>query len=246
MSGQPGAIRARKGIAMRQRHRGFTLIELLVVIAIIAILAAILLPIFTAAKRRAHAADCLSNLRQIGMATQMYVDDNSGHFPNNMRGFPITPFIDVWDCLAPYMKNTAMYVCKADAKPAFNKRWLLRAGNHPDVVEMLQHEASYYYIIRFYATGDINTSELVCKVRSISEVRFPSRKAMFFCAAMDKNSSSDSSHTPGSIVLLFADGHAKDTKFGSLKETAPAHADHDGSTLHNVDWISDLDGSDLR
>ena len=121
-----------------------------------------------------------------------------------------------------------------------HKRWLLRAGNHPDVLLMLKYEASYYYIVRFYATGDINTSELVCKVRSISEVRFPSRKAMFFCAAMDKNSSSDSSHTPGSIILLFVDGHAKDTKVDSLKDTSPGHSDH------NLDWTSELDGSDLK
>jgi prepilin-type N-terminal cleavage/methylation domain-containing protein len=235
---------------MQRRHTGFTLIELLVVIAVIAILAAILLPIFAAAKRRAYVANCLSNLRQIGMATQMYLDDNSGHFPNLMRGFPITPFIDVWDCLAPYMRNTAMYVCKADAKPAFNKRWLQVkdfGDDYPGALAMLKHEASYYYIVRFYATQNITTDQpLVDKVRSISEVRFPTRKAMFQCMATPKNFSWEGSHNPRSCILLFVDGHAKNTKFGSLKETAPAHADHDGSTLHNVDWISDLDGSDLR
>lgn len=61
-------------------RRGFTLIELLVVIAIIAILAAILFPVFLSAKARASQAQCLSNLKQIGMATSMYMDDSHGRY----------------------------------------------------------------------------------------------------------------------------------------------------------------------
>lgn len=67
-----------KGSTMRkvQSRRGFTLIELLVVIAIIAILAAILFPVFAAARENARKAQCISNLKQLGLATKMYVDDN--------------------------------------------------------------------------------------------------------------------------------------------------------------------------
>lgn len=57
---------------------GFTLIELLVVIAVIAILAAILLPVFTVAKANARQSNCISNLKQLGLAWQAYADDNSG------------------------------------------------------------------------------------------------------------------------------------------------------------------------
>lgn len=60
---------------MKQHTKGFTLIELLVVIAIIAILAAILFPVFTQAREKARAASCLSNAKQIGLAIAMYRED---------------------------------------------------------------------------------------------------------------------------------------------------------------------------
>src|SRR5262249_24054383 len=66
---------------MRPIHRGFTLIELLVVIAIIAILAAILFPVFAQAREKARSISCLSNAKQIGLAAQMYVQDNDEEFP---------------------------------------------------------------------------------------------------------------------------------------------------------------------
>ncbi|MHB9037316.1 MAG: prepilin-type N-terminal cleavage/methylation domain-containing protein [Armatimonadota bacterium] len=66
------------------KRTGFTLIELLVVIAIIAILAAILFPVLSSAKENARVASCQSNLKQLGYAFQMYLDDSNGRYPYGM------------------------------------------------------------------------------------------------------------------------------------------------------------------
>ena len=78
------------------KKRGFTLIELLVVIAIIAILAAILFPVFTAAKKNAQTTKCLNNFRQIGSAYSMYLDAWDGKFGKVAWGW--------WTEIQPYTR----------------------------------------------------------------------------------------------------------------------------------------------
>ncbi len=92
--------------------RGFTLIELLVVIAIIAILAAILFPVFAKAREKARQASCLSNVKQIMLATLQYAQDYDERLPagyyNNWNSVnPYTPEIGIM----PYAKNIQMFVC---------------------------------------------------------------------------------------------------------------------------------------
>ena len=92
--------------------RGFTLIELLVVIAIIAILAAILFPVFARARENARKSNCQSNLKQIGLAIRSYSQDYADRYPCSRIFDYITGVTNSWRiCLLPYVKNRDIFVC---------------------------------------------------------------------------------------------------------------------------------------
>ena len=94
----------------RRPSRAFTLIELLVVIAIIAILAAILFPVFAQAREKARQTSCVSNLRQIGFAVAMYVQDNEG-YPVHSSASNVSPRTRWPDYIYPYVKNEGLFLC---------------------------------------------------------------------------------------------------------------------------------------
>jgi prepilin-type N-terminal cleavage/methylation domain-containing protein/prepilin-type processing-associated H-X9-DG protein len=101
-------------------RRGFTLIELLVVIAIIAILAAILFPVFAQAREKARGSTCLSNLKQMGLAITMYTQDNEGY---PMMSSPSTqvPRTRWPDYIYPYVKNEPIFLCLSAPQEMFAK-----------------------------------------------------------------------------------------------------------------------------
>ena len=101
-----------------QRKQGFTLIELLVVIAIIAILAAILFPVFARAREQARKTSCLSNLKQLGLGVMQYVQDYDETFPFGNNWQSLTDFQNGgfgWGAqIRPYVKNNQIYLCPSD------------------------------------------------------------------------------------------------------------------------------------
>lgn len=125
-----------------QRKHAFTLIELLVVIAIIAILAAILFPVFAQAREKARQASCSSNLKQIGLAFKMYIQDYDERMPSSA---PLPPNavsntcctygqqggagqdfgFNGWvsNALIPYVKNQQIYICPSLNNNGFNDPW---------------------------------------------------------------------------------------------------------------------------
>lgn len=107
---------------MPHRRTGFTLIELLVVIAVIAVLTAVLFPVFAAAREAGRKASCLSNERQLGAALQLYVQDWDSRFPQTHPTatpwtFPddeitlVTPWREI---MQPYIRNTRIFGCPSD------------------------------------------------------------------------------------------------------------------------------------
>ncbi len=105
-------------------RRGFTLIELLVVIAIIAILAAILFPVFSRARENAKRAACWSNLRQLGTALHMYAQDYDEFFPIGYTAewkWFCNPKKEFRDAIWPYVKNRELFYCpSSEALAALN------------------------------------------------------------------------------------------------------------------------------
>jgi prepilin-type N-terminal cleavage/methylation domain-containing protein len=96
----------------KKRNHGFTLIELLVVISIIALLAAILFPVFARARENARRASCSSNVKQIMLGVMQYTQDYDERVPgssaNNDRTF--------YDYVEPYIKSRAVFVCPSNSK----------------------------------------------------------------------------------------------------------------------------------
>jgi prepilin-type N-terminal cleavage/methylation domain-containing protein len=106
---------------MRKRS-GFTLIELLVVIAIIAILAAMLFPVLSSAKQRAWTVQCVSNLRQIGVAMKLFADENNGLYPESGGDIhwdqidPGTKNYSWMQQIVSYAQNTNVYNCPGNVQ----------------------------------------------------------------------------------------------------------------------------------
>ncbi|RYX86380.1 DUF1559 domain-containing protein [bacterium] len=114
-------------------NKAFTLIELLVVIAIIAILAAILFPVFARARENARRSSCMSNLKQIGLGIMQYTQDYDERFPcsriaqANVNGVNL-PEVPWHAVIQPYVKSTQLFACPSNT---YNRELVYNSGGIP-------------------------------------------------------------------------------------------------------------------
>lgn len=219
---------------MFNMRRGFTLIELLVVIAIIAILAAIIFPVFNRAKASAKKTACLQNLSQIGLATGAYMNDYDDIFPHAVDASDkFTP--EIWagdpafqaeiphmplfsEVLQPYLKNKEAFHCPSDT----GTRML---DNHFPV--QFQTSPSMYAV---YQSSYFFRTEIAFKAFTQRGFRLPAKINILFDGAGHWHGSAralaptDDVNTYNDLLsqyrynTLFGDFHCKSLPYSELQQ----------------------------
>lgn len=134
------------------RRAGFTLIELLVVIAIIAILAAILFPVFTQAREKGRQTVCLSNLRQNVQSILMYASDHDSIYPRGITGRGAV-VIHLFDLTHPYRKNAEILTCPSYPASGLGMDWIARLQARGSGYQALRTFRYFAYVPNYGVFG---------------------------------------------------------------------------------------------
>jgi prepilin-type N-terminal cleavage/methylation domain-containing protein len=241
-----------KNISYSSPRRAFTLIELLVVIAIIAILAAILFPVFAQAREKARQSVCLSNLKQIGTAMMMYVQDYDETFPSQsyngttnadspggqkVDGMPLlgSGIVDSFgwnykDRVLPYTKNEQIWLCPTNIPNGALRTAAPNIGYHfngnvflPQGLALAAIAApANLYIGRESGKGFVFNRAYLRPIPNECDD----------VIAYEVNPANYMPHSKG-YNLPFADGHAKWYRSGGTKTLAHFPKEEDNSVLRN-------------
>ncbi|MGE5531778.1 MAG: DUF1559 domain-containing protein [Bacteroidota bacterium] len=206
--------------------RGFTLIELLVVIAIIAILAAILFPVFAKAREKARQSSCLNNVKQITLGLMQYTQDYDERFPGGASThwgdyvYPAYPHGGYVDAIYPYVKNVQVFMCPSDSirnclihanSPGQDHQFYsdVLPGTYPN--QQLSYCYNYYFNSTNRTLGSIDLPAETCLVGEAIErpyVYYVGSASPYY---LDVNSSrmlGGCRHNEG-MNIGYVDGHAK-------------------------------------
>ncbi|NUQ00089.1 MAG: prepilin-type N-terminal cleavage/methylation domain-containing protein [Armatimonadetes bacterium] len=194
-----------------RRARGFTLVELLVVIAILALLAAIIFPVFAKARERGRMTACLSHLKQLGSATLIYADDYDGYFPFAVdwadRYYP-----QIWDAFPafqafvatmsylpdvvdPYLRNRQVWQCPSDS------------GIGYDPIAKVQVDVPHAY--GAFGMSYSYRTELAFRGASVAGLTDPAGTNVLNDADGSWHFGTKGVHGSYRLNVFFADGHAK-------------------------------------
>ena len=208
------------------KRNAFTLIELLVVIAIIAILAAILFPVFAQAKDAAKKTQSINNLKQIGTSVQLYTTDSDDVLPQSayLVFDQAQPKVaSVYDLLYPYMKNVNILVSPADSPGQSWKKRVNALGLRNDIVEF----ASYVPNLGLF--GDNLCGFKPNYTPTVSSTSLPTQveTIMFFDGYIKQGVPDLNYYTflaqarhSDVVVMVFADTHSKPIKWSAVPNIA--------------------------
>ncbi|HLK55393.1 MAG TPA: prepilin-type N-terminal cleavage/methylation domain-containing protein [Chthonomonadaceae bacterium] len=208
---------------MKGFRKGFTLIELLVVIAIIAILAAILFPVFAQAREKARGISCVSNVKELSTATLLYVQDYDETFPMNFymgQNGPAPCVSVVWVNIVPYIKNVQVNQCPSNPT-ALDFTTAMGVIGFPPACPSSPaiRYVSYFPNFSLIDWGDPSNvfgANNGRPVKSMAQIEFPVDTAVFYDSTgtlpdayfsiMDEPIQARHS---GNLNACFVDGHAK-------------------------------------
>lgn len=188
------------------RRRGFTLIELLVVVAIIAILAAVLFPVFARAREAARAASCRSNLKQYATATLMYVQDYDEVLPFSAGPDPTMCTQTFYMVLDPYVKNKQIVQCPSEPQTLDTAR-IFACG--PGT--LTPRHVSYFTNQAIFGTPGYGGPA----VTSLAAIEYPADTVMLYDGNVAQNPAGAQfaiGRHSETIMVNYVDGHVKAIK----------------------------------